>query len=126
MAEIYLARQTGIQDFEKYVVIKRILPGFVTDQHFATMFLDEARLAATLQHPNIAQVYDIGADEDSYYFAMEYVDGRDVRRIMQRAVANKERVPLPVALAAGMGAAAGLHAAHENTAADRTTATHRA
>ncbi len=119
MAEIYLARQTGIQDFEKHVVIKRILPGFASDVQFTSMFLDEARLAATLQHPNIAQVFDIGADADSYFFAMEYVDGRDVRRIMQRALANRERVPLPVAIAIGMGAAAGLHAAHENTGADR-------
>src|SRR5471032_126269 len=62
MAEIYLAKATGIEGFEKLVVLKRILPQHASNEDFIAMFLNEARLAATLHHPNIAQTYDIGTD----------------------------------------------------------------
>src|SRR5437773_2247454 len=81
MAEIFLACATGIEDFEKLVVLKRILPQYAGDGRFIRMFLQEARLAATLHHSNIAQVYDIGRVSGSYFFTMEYVHGVDVRQL---------------------------------------------
>jgi eukaryotic-like serine/threonine-protein kinase len=120
MAEIYLARARGIQDFEKLVVLKRIAPRYAKNDEFVAMFLDEARLAATLHHPNIAQVYDIGADSHSYFFAMEFVDGRDLRHILQRAMRLQQPVPLAYAVTIVLGVAAGLHSAHTNRAADGT------
>ncbi len=113
MAEIYLARATGIEGFEKLVVLKRILPQFAHNPGFVSMFLDEARLSATLQHPNIAQVYDIGHCGDSYFFTMEYVRGQDVRSILKTAVAAKRPISLSHIITIVTGAAAGLHAAHE-------------
>jgi len=82
MAEIYLARVSGTAGFEKLVVLKRILPQYGNNSAFVTMFLNEARLAATLHHPNVAQVYDIGLEAGDYFFAMEYVHGEDLRRII--------------------------------------------
>jgi serine/threonine-protein kinase len=79
MAEIFLSLHRSISGFEKLLVIKRILPNLTQDQEFLQMFLDEARIAATLNHPNIAQIYDVGAVGDSYYIAMEYVHGEDLR-----------------------------------------------
>ena len=113
MAEIYLARARGIEGFEKVVVLKRILPQFAQNSDFVGMFLDEARLSATLQHPNIAQVHDIGQWNGSYFFTMEYVHGQDVRGILQAVVQQHRQVPLAQALTIIAGAAAGLHAAHE-------------
>src|SRR6187397_3146048 len=77
MAEIYLARASGIQGFEKYVVLKRILPQYAANQEFVRMFLREARLAATLDQANIAHVYDIGETGGTYFFTMEYLHGED-------------------------------------------------
>jgi serine/threonine protein kinase len=118
MAEIYLARQLGVLGFEKHVVVKRILPPFSSDPKFVQMFLDEARLAAQLQHQNIGQVYDIGQHDDTYFYAMEYLHGADVRAIARAASAGGERVPLPHALKIVHGVAAALHYAHERTDAD--------
>jgi serine/threonine protein kinase len=118
MAEIYLARTVGIEGFEKLVVIKRILPQYADSASFTTMFLDEARLAATLQHPNIAQVYDIGVEAGSYFFSMEYVHGEDLRRMI--AAANDQGVPVSIdaTLTLIVGICAGLHYAHQKTSAE--------
>ena len=113
MAEIYLARATGIEGFEKYVVVKRTLPQYSHDERFVRMFLDEARLAARLHHPNIAQVYDIGQADSVYFFAMEYVHGEDLAAAMRLLVRTEQRMPLEHAITVGVGAAAGLHYAHE-------------
>jgi serine/threonine protein kinase len=119
MAEIYLARSEGIEGFEKLVVLKRILPQYAESQDFVTMFIDEARLVAGLSHPNIAQVYDIGLDDSgSYFFAMEFVDGEDVRQIIRACAKRGERLPVAQAVAVGVGIAAGLHAAHERRGPD--------
>src|SRR5690242_5027507 len=72
MAEIFLARATGIKGFEKLVVLKRILPQYANDSRFIRMFLNEARLVATLAHKNIGQVYDVGRVGSTYFFTMEY------------------------------------------------------
>jgi serine/threonine protein kinase len=127
MAEIFLARLGDVGDgegpgqgfdgFEKIVVIKRILPQHALDPELLRMFLDEARLSATLSHPHVTQVYDVGRDAaagDAPFFAMEYVHGSNLRELMQ-AHARREKGPLPLAHAIGIvaAAAAGLHYAHE-------------
>jgi serine/threonine protein kinase len=118
MAEIYLARMTGTAGFEKLVVIKRILPTVANDPKFVQMFLDEARLAATLQHPNIADVYEVGEHEDSPFFAMEFIHGQDVRSIRIAARDRKERIPLAIALAIVHGTASALDYAHDRCGLD--------
>ncbi len=119
MAEIYLARATGLEGFERHVVVKCIRPEHARDDRFVRMFIDEARLSAQLHHQNIAQVYDIGQQDDTYYFTMEYVHGETVRALLQRVTAARGRVPLEHALAIVCGAAAGLHYAHEKRGSDR-------
>jgi serine/threonine protein kinase len=112
MAELHLARQEGIAGFEKMVVIKRVLPHLAQYRDFATMFLDEARIAAKLSHPNIVQYFDFGEADGSYYIAMEYLAGEDLAAIV-RAGRKRDR-RLPEVLAAYIMAAAcdGLHYAH--------------
>jgi hypothetical protein len=118
MAELYLARTVGIEGFEKLVVVKRILPQFAETPGFVQMFLDEARLAATLHHPNIAQVYDIGIADGSYFFSMEYVHGEDLRRTLAAAADQGVPISLDAALTLAVGLAAGLHYAHQKAAPD--------
>jgi eukaryotic-like serine/threonine-protein kinase len=77
MAEVYLARAEGIEGFEKIVVIKRIRPELTGDRSTTRMFLHEARLAASLEHPNIAHVHEIDIVQGNYFFVMEYVHGAD-------------------------------------------------
>lgn len=100
MAEIFLARQLGIEGFEREVVIKRILPHRAQDEEFCTMFLDEARLIARLNHPYIAQVYDLGQQDDTFYIAMEYVQGVDLSHLLDSAAEQgTPGLPMPVAVA---------------------------
>src|SRR4051794_9047959 len=123
MAEIYLARLpgVGIEGFEKLLVLKRILPQHALDPELLRMFLDEARLSATLNHANVVEVHDVGTDGEAPFFAMEYVHGANVREILRQharaAVTDDARtdVPLPLghAVAIVAAAAAGLHYAHE-------------
>jgi serine/threonine protein kinase len=113
MAEIYLAHTRGIEGFEKFVVLKRILPQFAANEEFIKMFTDEARIAATLHHPNVAQVYEIGQAGGSYFFTMEYVHGEDVRNIIKQSIRSGRPIPLEHAIFIVLGTAAGLHYAHE-------------
>jgi serine/threonine protein kinase len=122
MAEIFLARLpgVGIEGFEKLVVLKRILPQHALDPELLRMFLDEARLSATLTHPHVIEVYDVGAEGDAPFFAMEYVHGANVREMLRAqgrraGPASKPSAPLPLAHAVTIVAAAaeGLHYAHE-------------
>ncbi|MBA3452025.1 MAG: serine/threonine protein kinase [Deltaproteobacteria bacterium] len=110
MAELYLARTRGAGGFEKPLVLKRMLPQIAEDPDLRTMFLDEARLAATLHHPNVVQVFDLGEDAGQYFFAMEYVHGSDVHRLMRAASGV---LPLDVSIEIVSQTAAGLHHAHE-------------
>jgi serine/threonine protein kinase len=118
MAEIYLAQSRGIEGFAKYVVLKRILPQYANSDTFVKLFLNEARVTASLDHPNIASVYDIGAVDGVYFFAMEYLHGEDLGHILREMVSRRERIPLEHALTIGVGVAAGLHAAHEKKGTD--------
>ncbi len=120
MAEIYLAKVSGLQGFEKLVVVKRILPQLANDNQFIEMFLDEARVAATLQHPNIVQMYDIGAADDNYFISMEYVHGEDVRSIMRQLRKARRPLPLDQAINICIGVCAGLHYAHDKRGFDGT------
>jgi serine/threonine protein kinase len=113
MAEIYLARAAAIEGFEKVVVLKRILPQYAENAAFIRMFLAEARLAATLHHPNVVQVYDIGEDDGAYFFAMEYVQGVDLRQLLGATRRAGRELPLQHALCVIKGLCAGLHYAHE-------------
>ena len=118
MAELYLARTQGIEGFEKLVVCKRIHPQYVDNANFVNMFLNEARLAAGLHHPNIAQVFDIGVDGGEYFFSMEYIHGEDLGRIAATAIDSGVPLSLDAALTLACGLCAGLHYAHEKLAAD--------
>ncbi len=112
MAEVYKARMKGLEGFQKIVAIKRILPHLTDNDEFVTMFIDEAKLAAQLQHPNIIHIYDLGKIERSYYIAMEYIDGLDLRSILNKLQAKGERFPLPLSLYVGARLADALDYAH--------------
>jgi tRNA A-37 threonylcarbamoyl transferase component Bud32 len=113
MAEVYLARKVGVGRFEKLVVIKRIRPELTNDARTTGLFLDEARLVATLEHPNIAQVYEIDQVGDSYFIVMEYVQGADLRRLIQASRKRKTPIPLDDAIYVITHVCAALHYAHE-------------
>ena len=115
MAELLLAKSEGPHGFAKQVVLKRIHPHLADDPGFVEMFLDEARLAAQLDHPNVVSVFDLGDGDDGTFFAMEYLRGADVRRLLAAAGG---RLPLEHAVAIAAGTAAGLHHAHTRVSID--------
>ncbi|MCC7540012.1 MAG: serine/threonine protein kinase [Deltaproteobacteria bacterium] len=113
MAELFLAIQRSVAGFEKVVVVKRILPHVAQDTTFIQMLLREARIAATLNHPNIAQIFDVGEANGSYFIAMEYVHGEDLRSIVrQMKVKGHTSFAMEHAVSIVMGLAAGLDYAH--------------
>ena len=109
MAEVFRAKRRGVEGFEKVVAVKRILPHLSSNKEFVEMFVDEAKMVASLSHPNIAQIFDLGKIDDSYYIAMEFVQGRDLRTILTRT--RNRGTLLGVDLAALIAAKVG--AAHE-------------
>jgi serine/threonine protein kinase len=113
MAEVYVARQGGLQGFEKIVVIKCVRGELEGDVEATGFFLDEARLVATLEHPNIAQVHEIGIVNGSYFFVMEYVHGADLRQLMETSRKRKQQLPLGDAIYIASHVCAALHHAHE-------------
>ncbi len=112
MAEVFLAKQKGLDGFEKLVVIKRILPHLAAHDDFVTMFLDEARTAADLRHPNVVNIFEIGEDQGTYYMVMEFLHGQDIRKIQRKSVQAGVEVPLQHALQIIIDAANGLYHAH--------------
>ncbi|HEX9009709.1 MAG TPA: protein kinase [Holophagaceae bacterium] len=118
MAELFKAQQRGVQGFQKIVAIKRILPHFSDNEDFVTMFIDEAKLAAQLTHPNIVQIFDLGKAGSSYYIAMEYVNGRDLRTLLKKV--REYRLPFPEQVAAfvTMKVASALDYAHRKRGFD--------
>jgi TonB family protein len=96
MAEVWKARMRGVEGFQKTVAIKRILPHMTDNAEFVGMFIDEAKLAAQLTHPNIVHIYDLGKLGRDYYIAMEYVDGRDLRSLLNAG--RRKGMPLPLGL----------------------------
>ncbi|MGF1469066.1 MAG: protein kinase [Sandaracinaceae bacterium] len=114
MAELYLALQRSVAGFEKLIVVKRVLPHLAQDRSFIEMLLSEARIAATLNHPNVAHIYDVGEVEGEFYIAMEHIHGEDLRAIIRQMKRHQVRAfPLEHALAIGVGCCAGLAYAHE-------------
>ena len=120
MAEIFLARARGVQGFAVQVAIKRILPQLAAQREFVELFLDEARLAATLQHPHIVQIHDVCALDDSYFLAMEYLHGQDVNAILRASYDAGRRVPLEIAVQIVIALLSALHYAHEKESEDGT------
>jgi serine/threonine-protein kinase len=117
-AEIYLARIGGTSGFEKYVVVKCLHDHLADDTEFVKMFLDEARLAAVLDHSNIVQTFELGEHEDRYYMVMEFLAGLSLAMIVRRAADRLPggKIPVPLTMNIAAQAAAGLHYAHERQA----------
>jgi eukaryotic-like serine/threonine-protein kinase len=113
MASVWVARLRGKRGFEKLVAIKTILPKFAQDARFERMFLDEAGLAARIEHANVAQVLDLGEEHDVLYLAMELIDGDSLSKLL-RVVQKKDlSIPTGIALRILADTCGGLHAAHE-------------
>jgi serine/threonine protein kinase len=112
MAEVYRANSLGAEGFERPIAIKRILPHLATDDDFVKMFIDEAKIAVQLSHPNIVGIFDLGRFGDDYFIAMELVHGRDLRQIQDREAQLGRRMPLEIALHAAMKVCEALHHAH--------------
>jgi serine/threonine protein kinase len=94
MAELFLAKQTGLSGFEKVVAIKRILPHLTQGSEFVTMFINEAKLAALLTHQNIVQIYDLGNVDQCHYITMEYIMGKDLRTVINHG--KSKNMPLSI------------------------------
>jgi len=112
MAMVWAARVKGTRGFQKIVAVKTMLSKLSEDAQFEQMFLDEARLASQIRHPNVVEISDLGEQEGVLYLAMEWIDGVPLNQLMKSAKAAGG-VPLPVAVRIVMNACAGLHAAHE-------------
>jgi len=112
MAEIFKARMVGMEGFQKTVAIKRILPHLTDNDEFVTMFIDEAKLAAQLNHNNIIHIYDLGKIDRSYYIAMEFIEGHDLRSILAKCKEKGVRFPIPTALHVAILLASALDYAH--------------
>jgi phosphate/phosphite/phosphonate ABC transporter binding protein len=118
MAELFLARQSGEGRFERLVVIKRILPELAGDKRFIEMFLEEARIAALLEHPNVVPIYDLGRVGETYFIAMPYVIGLTLKSLLEEA--TRLRVPITREITCELvrQALLGMHYAHERTGLD--------
>jgi eukaryotic-like serine/threonine-protein kinase len=112
MAEVFLARHSGIEGFQRLLVVKRILPHLADDPEFVQMFLNEARIAARFSHPNIAQIYDLGEANGTYFIAMEFVHGEDLGRVMRKAWSSGQWIARPLAIRIVASACEALYYAH--------------
>jgi eukaryotic-like serine/threonine-protein kinase len=108
MAEVFRAESAGLEGFKKQVAIKRVLPHLSQKKKFISMFLDEARLSAHLSHSNCVQVFDIGVGDNAYFIVMEYVDGADLKAILEalkkqgRTIATEEAVFIAIKICEGL------------------------
>ncbi|MBO4350237.1 MAG: serine/threonine protein kinase [Proteobacteria bacterium] len=112
MAEVYRAKLLDAPDFERFFAIKRILPHLAADEDFVSMFINEAKLAVELEHPNVCQIYELGRLGDSHYIAMEYIAGRDVKAIQEYYRKKKKIMSVSQACFIIAQAAQGLDYAH--------------
>jgi serine/threonine protein kinase len=112
MAEVFKAKTVGVEGFERIVALKRILPSIAEDEEFITMFIDEAKIAVQLQHANIAQIFDLGKVDDSYFIALEFVNGKDLRSIFDELRRRGERMPMAAVCYFTMQLCEGLDYAH--------------
>jgi serine/threonine-protein kinase len=113
MATVFLGRILGAGGFQRFVAIKRLHPHLASEQEFVEMFLDEARLAASIHHPNVVPILEVGTSDRGYYLVMEYIEGDTLARLLARAATSRQRIPIPIVLRIMLDTLAGLHAAHE-------------
>ena len=109
MAEIYRAKTFGAAGFEKEFALKLILPSLVDDSEFVEMFINEAKIAVSLYHANIVQVFDLGEIDDQYYIAMEYVLGKDLLEVLATCADLDIKIPLNLVLFVTMEMLKGLN-----------------
>src|SRR4051812_8722390 len=116
MAEVFKAKAFGVEGFERLLAVKRILPNIAEDEEFITMFIDEAKIAVQLNHANVCQIFDLGKVEDSYFIALEFVHGKDLRAIFdrckQKPVDGMPNMPIAQACFIIMKTCEGLDYAH--------------
>src|SRR6478736_3511621 len=117
MGEIFLAKH-GLAGFEKLAVIKKVLPHLAADEQFISRFVDEAQVAIKLSHVNVAQVFEVGRVGDEYFLALEYIEGRDLRRMLALLGYRRVRLPVDLALFIVRELANGLAYAHRRTTSD--------
>lgn len=115
MAEVFLAVQRGLEGFLKLVVLKRVLRQYSTDPEFVRLFIEEARIAARLEHPNVVRTYEFGEVDGQYFTAMEYLPGEDLNKVLDRLVFARQSVLVHVAAGIVSQVCAGLHFAHQLT-----------
>ena len=113
MAEIYLAATKGVAGFEKQLALKVIHPDYADDQRFVQMLVDEAKITVKLNHPNIAQTFDLGKIDNCYFISMEFVDGADFFQILKRTSEARDDLPIESALLVVSEALLGLSYAHQ-------------
>ena len=113
MATVHLGRQIGLVGFSRPVAIKRLHEKYAKDQDFVAMFVDEARLASRVRHPNVVPTLDVIAANGELFLVMEYVHGESIARILRTIGPKNQRIPVPIAAAIAIDMLAGLHAAHE-------------
>src|SRR5436309_13156133 len=113
MAEVFRGVAESMRGFKKNIAIKRILPSLTKNKKFVAMFLDEARLSLSLQHANIVQVFDIGHSEDTYFIVMEYVDGVDLKALLEWRGRINRRVAVAHGLYIALEICKGLAPAHQ-------------
>ncbi len=114
MAGVYVARARGVAGFERLVAVKVLHPHLAYEEEFISMFLDEARLAARIRHPNVVPTLDISdTDGDGFFLVMEYIEGDHLGGLLTEAARQQERLPVPVVIRIVLDALAGLGAAHE-------------
>lgn len=117
MAEVYKAKAFGVEGFERLLAVKKILSSIAEDEAFIEMFVDEAKIAGQLNHPNIAQIFDLGKVDGSYFIALEYIGGKDLKTIFERARRIGEKVSIPRVCYLIMKVCEGLgHAHHKKDA----------
>jgi serine/threonine protein kinase len=118
MAEVYLAAHGQLAGFQTPVVIKRVLPHLASEPEFIEMFLDEARIAGALHHPNVVSILEVFRERDEYFLVMELVQGESLARVLRKLCDERERVPPILAAHIAAQVAAGLHHAHTYCDAD--------
>lgn len=119
MATVHLGRLVGQVGFSRTVAVKRLHPQYAKDQDFVSMFVDEAKLASRIQHPNVVSTLDVVKTDDELFLVMEYVQGEALSKLVRQAARNGQRIPVNIVLSVMSGMLHGLHAAHEAKSENR-------
>lgn len=121
MAEVYVAKAKGLGGFEKLIAIKVIHPRYFEDDNFVRLLVEEAKITVLLTHTNVGQIFDLGCVDETYYIAMEYIDGVDGYRLLRRSGESGTKIGEDVCAFIAAEMCAGLHYAHQQRAADGTS-----